>query len=156
MSNVSLNRRNKIQRAINSFFHDFSEENCGKHHALIVCRDLIRCNESAIHNTLASPFLGAWQHMYPEEPALDSSEFLWALHVAQSKIENTIDEKYRDWLVNDRKRASLSIVSNKLLVSSAKSSSESNHANGANAKFRIINGGLSSEPDIPFVRPKTQ
>jgi len=151
MSNVLLHRRKKILRTVHTFFHDFSEKNCGKHHALIICRDLIRCNESALQDTLAIPFLRAWQHKHPEEPALDSSEFLWALHAAQSTIENTIDKKYRDWLVNDRKRASLRLIRGKSQVSSAKSDSDSNRAKQSSTKFRVVNGGLSSNPDLPYV-----
>ncbi|MFK7861063.1 MAG: hypothetical protein AB8B64_19760 [Granulosicoccus sp.] len=123
MNKNKKNRKQKLVGAIFPFFGDLSTCVGGDEYALSVCRHLQAMKEHAIEDKWIASFIGIWHAQYPEEDSLTNNELLWAL--------NSIDAHFAGKI----KEANLTLIA----------------TNHPAAKLKLVHGGLSETPDIPYV-----
>jgi|GEM_PF-1816063 len=116
-------RQQKLAEAILPFFNRLSSENGRDGQAMLVCRHLLSLNDKAIEDIHLDPFLKVWASNHPEEEVLNNGELLRALR----SVRNTLLTRVED------------------------NPKSCDSTNSQQVHLRVIQGGLSKNPDIPFV-----
>jgi len=116
-------RKQKLAEVILPFFNRLNSQSDGDGQAMLVSQHLLSLNEKAIDDARIKPFLKIWSSSYPEEKALTNGELL----------------------------RELTSVCNVLSVGEEKDRGAVDEANRQKVQLRVIQGGLSKNPDIPYV-----
>ncbi len=117
-------RQQKLLDVLYPFFGDIAS-NYNESQPLIVCRHLRKLGEELIDDPWIQPFLVNWDARHPEEDNLSLFEIHWGL--------KNFDDN----------------ISTQLLEFEKKLRAQ----NSPRARLRVINGGLSKNPAIPYVDP---
>ena len=117
-------RQQKLLDVLYPFFSDMADEYT-QDQPLIVCRHLRKLGEEAVNDPWILPFLVRWDSQHPEEDDMSLFELHWVLKNFDTNISAQI-RKYEKGL-------------------RAKHSPK--------ARLRLINGGLTDNPTIPYVGP---
>lgn len=116
-------RQQKLLEALYPFFGDIAAEAVQDSYALRVCRHVQALKENAIRSQVIRPFVELWDRDYPEENPLDNDDLLWALSMLEEHLSTQI------------KKIELAFI----------------YSTSTRAKLQVINGGLSDNPDRPYV-----
>lgn len=119
-------RKKKLVDVIYPFFADLAQQ-YSPEAALSTCRYVLSRGDEAIKAPHIAACIVIWDSHHPEETSLTSYDLLWALDMLEENISTQI---------NDRERAY-------------------RESNNPRARMRLIQGGLSKNPDIPYVDMNT-
>ena len=117
-------RQQKLAEAIYPFFGDLASKANEDEYALRVCRHLQALKEDAIDSQHIASLINIWHSEYPEESSLTNDELLQSLGMLDDHISKQLRCFQQQYVRIRSPRAIL----------------------------KIINGGLSENPDRPYVK----
>lgn len=119
-------RQLKLVDALFAYFGDMTTEVAEDSHTLRIGRHLLTLGDELMSNHFILPFIDVWNAEHPEEEELTRRELRWALDIYDTNMTQLTQERHQSRLDTDSTRA----------------------------KLRVINGGLSNQPDRPYVPPQ--
>lgn len=126
MHTESKTRQQKLVDALFAYFGDMAAEVPGDAHTLRICHHLLTLGDEVMNAHTVLFFVDVWNSEHPEEDELTSREVRWALEIFDTTMTQRIKE---------RRKALLD-------------------AKSTRPKLRVINGGLSANPDRPYMPPR--
>ena len=119
-------RQQKIVEKLYPYFGELADKADEDEYALKICRHLLLLQGNAIHSDYVAPLITIWDAEHPEENSLTDEELIWGLE-----------------MLNDHITSQLREIQLKLV-----------NSNNPRARFKVINGGMSATPDLPYPNTK--
>ena len=116
-------REQKILQSLFPYFGDMASEADEDEYALRVCRHVLNLRQNAIKSKYIADYIVVWGSEYPEENSMTNEELIWGLELLDEHISNQLRE------------IQLQLVA----------------SNSPIARFKVIDGGRSKNPAIPYV-----